>query len=103
MVHVHHKCYFSRVVHIFHTFTSVIVSAVVCRLYVVSVDGVLSALDWEGQQVWSHQLAEPLFSSTLNYKVDSLPPPPLLAPYISHIIHSLIHTLPPTCAMYYFM
>ena len=35
----------------------------------VSVDGVLSALDWEGRQVWSYQLAEPLFSSTLNYKV----------------------------------
>lgn len=40
-----------------------------CRLYVLSVDGVLSALDWEGTQMWSHQLAEPLFSSTLNYKV----------------------------------
>lgn len=42
-----------------------------CRLYVVSVDGVLSALDWDGGQVWSYQLAEPLFSSTLNYKVCS--------------------------------
>ena len=42
-----------------------------CRLYVVSVDGVLSALDWEGRQMWSYQLAEPLFSSTLNYKVCS--------------------------------
>ena len=42
------------------------------RLYVMSVDGVLSALDWEGRQVWSYQLAEPLFSSTLNYKVFTL-------------------------------
>ncbi|CAI8024833.1 hypothetical protein GBAR_LOCUS14386 [Geodia barretti] len=38
------------------------------RLYVVSVDGVVSALDWEGHPVWSYQLAQPLFSSTLNYK-----------------------------------
>lgn len=47
-----------------------ICSAFAHRLYVVSVDGVLSALDWEGQPVWSYQLAQPLFSSTLNYKVN---------------------------------
>ena len=41
------------------------------RLYVVSVDGVLSALDWDGHPVWSYQLAQPLFSSTLNYKVNN--------------------------------
>lgn len=48
-----------------------ICSAFAHRLYVVSVDGVLSALDWEGQPVWSYQLAQPLFSSTLNYKVNT--------------------------------
>jgi hypothetical protein len=55
------------------------------RLYVVSVDGVLRALDWDGAQLWSYQLAEPLFSSTLNYKSEA--GVPLLVPGLNRALY----------------
>lgn len=37
------------------------------RLYVSTVDGILTALDTSGQPLWSYSSQEPLFKSTLSY------------------------------------
>jgi len=48
------------------------------RLYVSTVDGVLTALDAKGHTLWSYCLQDPLFSSTLSYTEASESVPQLI-------------------------